>query len=337
MSSRQYTVTVKVKGDDAFRKIAALEGGGGRGGGGTSASAAGSGGALGKIANLNAGMLLKLTGIGVSLGTIAALTIKSSGILQQSLKLAETSMLLIFRPIGDFIGLALRPLVLSWFVTALPAYREWIKFSREWGPKVGEALATFFGGRALEPVLGPTPEKSLDIQAAELFDQFVKELGVAWTSFLTRLGGELFAIPSKIGGFFTELGEKIWDFLVDIPPFLGKLFTDFGTNVWNWLVNIPQFIGGLFTDFGQMLWNGILGVPGIIVDVFTGLASNLASALAGIPAAIADAIMAAIRAATGGIFGAGSTIAGGSSLPAGSGTPTTSRQRTTMQAVADTL
>lgn len=138
MSGRQYTVAIKlVDKDGIMSKLGNL-------GKGSSPGTSGGGGSgvLDKIAGAGAGQLLKLTGIGLGIAELVRLGVKSSGILQQNFKLWETSMMLIFRPITDFIGLILRPftlLFLQWFV--IPFYQKVYPFFREWGTAIGKFFA----------------------------------------------------------------------------------------------------------------------------------------------------------------------------------------------------
>ena len=110
--------------------------------------------AAGKAGGVMAGMgkkipqAVKLAGIGAALAGgagLAKMVIDSSPMLKAMLKLLNVGVMLILRPIGDFIGFMLRPLLLH-FVrkVAIPAYRSGSKLAKELGPKMGKALLLLF-------------------------------------------------------------------------------------------------------------------------------------------------------------------------------------------------
>jgi hypothetical protein len=62
--------------------------------------------------------------------------------LQQMLKLFNFGIMLIFRPIGDFFGFFLRPLIIYFLRSvALPFYREWRPILQKLGAFLGDQLA----------------------------------------------------------------------------------------------------------------------------------------------------------------------------------------------------
>ena len=76
--------------------------------------------------------LLPLVGIGLGIGSLVTLITSSSEILKGTFGLIKTSIELIFKPIGDFIGLLLRPFVLlfisqvvvPWITTLYPLVKD---------------------------------------------------------------------------------------------------------------------------------------------------------------------------------------------------------------------
>ena len=110
-------------------------------------------------------MAMKLIGIGAALGGAAGLgkmIIDSSPMLKSMMKLLNMGIMLILRPIGDFIGFMLRPLLIK-FVTevAVPAYKSGAKMAKEWGTKIGKVLLLLFTnpdqflkGTLIDPLLG---------------------------------------------------------------------------------------------------------------------------------------------------------------------------------------
>lgn len=164
MSSRQYSVIIKLKDDGILKKLEGVSGSSGSGGG---AVRSGGGDVFRKIESLGVGQLLKLTGIGIGIGSLVALTTKSSAALQGTLKLWEHGMLLIFKPIGDFIGLALRPFALMMLQAAIPFYKWAGPLFRDYATKIGEffndpsaalaTLATAIGGAVATAFLTRPP------------------------------------------------------------------------------------------------------------------------------------------------------------------------------------
>jgi hypothetical protein len=90
---------------------------------------------------------VKLAGIGAGLLGAAGLgkmIIDSSPLLKAMFKLLNVGIMLILRPIGDFIGFMLRPLLIEFVKkVAIPAYRDGAKYAKEWGSKFGDALLDF--------------------------------------------------------------------------------------------------------------------------------------------------------------------------------------------------
>lgn len=311
MSSRQYTVTVKLKGDDTLRKLEALA----NGSPGMRAPAAFTGAPSGgdvfrKLEALGIGQLAKLTGIGLGVTGLVHIMEKSSGQLQGLFKLWESGMMLIFKPMGDFVALALRPITIALLTQfIIPFYRSVYPFFRDYGTKFGNWLAN--QQQATNELADRQGKEFMDVQKLQAevlqhtwdqlvdwFNQMNYDAGYLrnrqleqFNKFIADIGAAFASIPK----IFIDLGTRLWNFLSTVPGTIGKLFLDFGQNLWNYIFNIPAFIGGLFTNFGENLWNGIQAVPNMILDVFTGLASNLRDALSNIPKLIYDAIMSIWR------------------------------------------
>ena len=147
--AEQYILKVKIDDSDIRKlekRLAALLTGksiGGMSGGGSS-------GAGGNKANMGKN-LAKLGIIATGVVGLLALTkkvssvlISSSPMLQQVLKLLNFSIMLIFRPIGDFIGFLLRPImvmilrkfIIPWYTTALPVMTKLGAFTGDFVSKL---------------------------------------------------------------------------------------------------------------------------------------------------------------------------------------------------------
>ena len=91
---------------------------------------------------------VKIAGIAAGLAGAAGLSkmiIDSSPMLKQMLKILNVGVMLILRPIGDFIGFMLRPLLIEFVKKiAIPMYRDGFKAAKSWGTALGHALLDLF-------------------------------------------------------------------------------------------------------------------------------------------------------------------------------------------------
>ena len=143
--AEQYVLKVKV--DDAdIRKLEKRLAGILTGKGITGGSGSGGNGALGKnLAKLGI-IATGVVGILALTKKLTGMLVDSSPMLKQMLKLFNFSIMLIFRPIGDFIGFLLRPImvmflrkfIIPWYTTAMPVMTKVGSF-------VGEFIAKLMG------------------------------------------------------------------------------------------------------------------------------------------------------------------------------------------------
>ena len=334
MSSRQYTVTVKLKDDGLLKK---LEGVGSSGGGG---KAGGTGGVYGgggdifrRLETLGVGQLMKLTGIGIGVGSLVALTIKSSAMLQGTFKLWEHGINLILKPIGDFFALALRPVTIALMTQfVIPFYKSVYPFFRDYGKKAGEALIQ--QGTDIRNLSESIGKGLMGFTGGAMQFKFEVETKVkaAFDGFSKLLTSNLSGVPAGIVSTFTTLGTSLQTAFTSIPSAIVGRFTELGTYLTNSFTYIPKVFVDTFFNTATNLWNGLMSIPGAIVDVFTGLIGGISSALSGIPSAIYNAIMGWISQLTGGVLGGGGPAPDtGSRFQNGN-----IRQRTNMAGVADT-
>ena len=91
---------------------------------------------------------VKIAGIGAALAGgagLAKMIVDSSPMLKQMLKILNIGIMLILRPIGDFIGFMLRPLLLEFVKkVAVPAYKKGAVLAKEWGSKMGKVITDLF-------------------------------------------------------------------------------------------------------------------------------------------------------------------------------------------------
>lgn len=309
MSSRNYQVTINVKDGGVLQRLEGLQ----KGGGGRAKGGGPSGGGMMSSLGGQLGNLAKLAGIAISVGSIAAMTIKSSGYLQQSLKLMETTFMIVLKPFGDFVGLALRPLVLQLLMWALPFYKIAGPWFRTYGTIVGQALA----------------KSPLDALSTLL-----KSLGGPTGGIgggVVDLAPKVIILVGQIQKALDDAGLAISMALANVPQMFWGYFVSIGTSIWQTLSGLPNYFFGVLGSVGAAINDMLLGIPGYLLDVFTGLIGGISAALANVPQMIFNAIMEAIRGLAGGLLGGGYTGSGG-----GNATRFT-RGRTTTAAVADTL
>src|SRR5574337_18746 len=128
-------------------------------------SSSGSTGGGGQNSNV-AQNLIKLTAIATGVGSVVMLvkkiadaTVASSPMLKAMLKLMDNSITLILRPIGDFFGFIMRPimlLILQYVV--LPFYRTFYPLAKQYGTIIGDFFAkdlrTIMNWFSQNPLLG---------------------------------------------------------------------------------------------------------------------------------------------------------------------------------------
>jgi hypothetical protein len=105
------------------------------------------GGIAGKVGS-KIPQAVKLAGVGAALAGgagLAKMIIDSSPMLKSMLKILNVGIMLILRPIGDFIGFMLRPLLVEFVKkVAVPAYKKGAVLAKEWGSKMGKVLTDLF-------------------------------------------------------------------------------------------------------------------------------------------------------------------------------------------------
>lgn len=148
MSVEEEQIIVEL-GDSSIAKLAkALNGGAGGAGGTGKKNMGGIAGMLQKITGGFAGGLAKL---GLVVGGIKGIqglvkmVVSSSPMLKQMLKLFNFGIMLILRPIGDFIGFMLRPVMIMLLRTfIIPFYKDFLPLAQDLGTFIGDAMVAFF-------------------------------------------------------------------------------------------------------------------------------------------------------------------------------------------------
>ena len=192
-------------GDSSINKLSNALGkqlkGLGMGGGTTSTQKGGLGGLF---SNLSSGLTQGLGKIGImALGVgaisggvkaIAGLVVSSSPMLKQMLKLFNFGIMMLLRPIGDFIGFMLRPILLMLLRTfIIPFYQTALPIAQELGDWIGNVLAPWIqrviefllglgktiAGFAMRVVAFFTRDSKMEKQGIQWFDDGIAEMTAA--------------------------------------------------------------------------------------------------------------------------------------------------------------
>ena len=136
--SAQQTINVEFDiSSSSLSKLQAIMTGGNKGGAG---GLGGGKGSLSMITQLS-GIALGVVGLVSLVKKITSLIVDSSPMLKQVLKIFNTAIMFIFRPIGDFIGFFLRPMMIFFLTTiALPFYKDAMPALRKLGNLLGTGL-----------------------------------------------------------------------------------------------------------------------------------------------------------------------------------------------------
>jgi len=281
----QYTLKVVID-DSKIRELESrlnklgggLSGGssGGSAGGGITGmlgklgGAGGAGGASGMMKNMAklGGIAIGIIGIQKMMKQITGLMIQSSPMLQAMMKLFNTTVMMILRPFGDFIGFFLRPIMIYLLRNiALPMYQLLAPPLRQWGSTIGNVLVDFlkdpigsltqwfiswnwFDGIGLNKILGGL---TLIEDVLKLFNIDLSGVSLAlsetFTTALDTITTTLTTAWDGVTGFFTGAKTFIdatlqpaWD---GLTAFFTSI-TDAFSNFVEWLKNIPILGNWLF-------------------------------------------------------------------------------------------
>ena len=186
-----------------------------------------------KDANDQSGILGKILAGGLVIGALKSL-VSMSPMLKQMTKLMQFSVMLILRPIGDFIGFLLRPIMvfmLRKFI--IPWYQDVYPVMKNLGTKIGGALTGIFKNLSGENGL----ELQLATGAAALISGgiAIKGVGAAGKAIgkihgrLVRniLGLEEKTMDTKHTKRLSDFQKKIDDFKQSKPTGFGKIVDKF--------------------------------------------------------------------------------------------------------------
>jgi len=260
--AEQYTLKVVID-DSKIRELEQRLGklGGGSGGGQGSKGGGGLAGLMGGGGSTGGTMknIAKLGIIAIGVGAImkavqkiTSLMIQSSPMLSGMLKLFNTSILMIFRPIGDFVGFFLRPIMIFLLRNiALPWYRMAAPIMRQWGSAIGNNLVNF-----IKDPLGGLANLITSINWWDLL-KFSPVL-VALEAIRSLAG--LFNID--LGNIASGISEQFTNLISGVTNVLSPVFENFTNGISMMFNDAINFLSPVFTGLSDGL--------GFIFDEFIG-------------------------------------------------------------------
>ena len=277
---------------------------------------------LGKLGLIAAGIALLVK----SVSKIVEMLVKSSPILQSTLKIFETSITLIFRPIGDFFGFFLRPIMLIFLTkVALPFYRLTAPLSKFLGSSGGNVI----GGNFQTNIEGW--ELIFQGKFGELWEKARVKMEQDWgniTDGFSKFAKDL-KIPTElvdgwktIRNFFLKLSlpEELIKGWASIRNFFLQLkLPEELVNGWKSIRNfflklkVPESLSEIWSAFTSFFSK--LKIPDVVksaVDIFFGFLKKLADWINSLPQLFKDWL---------GLGGSGSKTNSSSQTGANASTP----------------
>jgi len=261
---------------------------------------------------------LKLATIGTAIAAgvaiIAKQVVKASPYLQGILSVFSRSMLIFFRPFGDFLATHLKPLAVALMKLSV----AWLKFTRTpegkvvtaagTGAGVGAGIGAIIGGFTAGPAgaaIGALIGAMIGAFIALIPDAVkgIKNLGIIAKAWLDYLADKVFGIDMDkvrvavvtfiyrtLPDFFTktipDLINQGWEQIKGLGDWLWKKIK----TVWNykedlgpWLWNKIKSIWNYVSDFGSWIWEKIKSVWNYTSDLGTWLWNLLINAFSNIP------------------------------------------------------
>ena len=281
MSDSTYTLKIEID-DSKIREIEKrlMNIVGGQGIGSKVTGAAG-GGDIGKnIAKLGA-IAVGVAGLVMLVQKIASMSIQASPMLQQMLKLINFGVLLILRPIGDFFGFFLRPLIIYFLRSIiLPFYRLMRPIMQKFGTWLGLGAASNLKSNTdgIGAILAGDWEEvaRLTKEGNEKILKSLEDAGKAWDTWILSLDLPAWGtIETTIEAWITDLGIKLptW---AGIKTEVETWITDLGIKLPTW-AGIKTKIEAWITDMGIALpsWEDITSTIDSITSGVLGLAQAL--------------------------------------------------------------
>lgn len=220
--------------------------------------------------------VLRIAGISVGIGGIFYTLLKSSSILQGVFDLFQESVMMIFRPIGDMLGLFLLPIVLLFLEkVALPFYETLLPFYESvFG--AGEAIANFFSNPAKyisDGVAGVVEAiKSIVISPIINVGEAIGGINLAMS------GAE--QAWNNIVNFFNGMGEGVQAINRGFSALVG-LFSGIWVVANTVLSQAWGAVVGFFVSIWQVINNVLSSAWGAVVGFFVMLSAVITRVLLG--------------------------------------------------------
>ena len=274
--------------------------GGGKGGDQSGGGAKGIGklqgafnkGSLGQIAKLS-GIALGVIGVIGLVKKITSMMITASPMLQSMLKLFNTSVLFILRPIGDFIGFLLRPMMIYFLRTiAIPWYRKMTPLMRMWGTDLGTGLVSFIKDpfTKLSEALEGTSWANLitavggwftGVGIVAILQNILGAIGIkdvdSATTFI--LGAEfkdmIFQAGVDAAEYWRQAGRDSAAYWRDMGTEAGNTIRQAGVDAAAWWRALGQSTGDVFRNAGKAVGDAIFDLGVSFGFWWTGLQSDL--------------------------------------------------------------
>lgn len=259
--------------EDRLNKIMGISGTGGK----TGSSGGGIGGkggfgqmakSLGKLGMIGAGIAAIL----ISVKKIAQLVVNSSPMLQGMFKLFNTSIMFIFRPIGDFIGFFLRPIMIMLLKGSVEFYRAVGPLMREWGSGLGILVAD-----GIMSIINFIKDPAAALSS--LVDVFIKSSGLG---IIIELLGKIFDVTSvfnvDLGSISAGISEKFSDLMSRVTDILSAIFGPFINSIKEIFAGLSIAFSGL-VEFFDPLFSALQTVFGGIFKFFAGIWESITNTL----------------------------------------------------------
>jgi len=232
-----------------------------------------------------------VTGVLALVQKIVSMTVDASPMLQAMLKLFNFSVMLILRPIGDFFGFFLRPLIIYFLRSvALPFYREWRPIMMQLGAFLGGQLVDNF--KEAKEAAGKAPwEEGFGLEDA--IANFKSNL-LGWGALFNVVDGDDDSFENmkkwiadseanfgKINDFFTGIGTGIDGFVTTADTH----FETWKTNVTTWLTSwnpimfLVNSINGWIAELELPSWDDVTTIFDDISTAMEQLGKDLLDAI----------------------------------------------------------
>lgn len=195
---------------------------------------------LGDIGAALAGMTVFLSAILKGITGFFKFVAGSSPIFATSINLLKKSLQVLLRPIGDIMGLFLKPLAIAMLRFAIPIYKKWREFlkldSTQEGLKDVNEGAGKVGAGIISLDFGMVKEGLMEMAGG------IKEVA---SGFLSFMGTETVGLGERLMTFFTEAWTFFKDTFQSVSDWIGNKI-DIGLT-WAW-EKFWKFVGNMGDD-----------------------------------------------------------------------------------------